>query len=181
MEKIFVAQFNEGYCYKNLDNFLNKHDEICYIAECAFDDGDMVIRANDEQITEMIADGSATTTNEIIKQLHELCKSYKVPENRLFIEWLARCVFDVCEWQCISTYLNVLSIDEVYADWCNERKAEFELYAVMNVRDELSGELYDEMHHNELFEQLYSFLGEDCYLYHNPEDLIDRWESEPCY
>lgn len=188
MKKTFEFEHtNNGIVYKNEIAFLNAHNEVCYIAECGFEDFHkedidcFTLTLNDNEIERGIESGSISTHNSIIEDIKNLCEYYKIPKVRNFMEYMAHTAIEMCDWQCISTWLNELDMEQEYADWCQYRKEEFELYAVTHVKDELSGELLDECYHNELIERLYNFFGADCYLYHSPEDLIDQWDNEPNY
>jgi hypothetical protein len=88
----------DGYVYKDEDAFLNHPDEICYIAEHAFDDieGDYI--TVDE----------AKTVGETHKTIVEQCmdmwgEDYMLTDEQA--EYFAKDVFGLAEWACIQTYL----------------------------------------------------------------------------
>jgi hypothetical protein len=88
----------EGFVYKNEDAFLNHPDEICYIAEHAFDD----IEGDYMTVEE------AKTEGETHKTIAEQCmdmwgEDYMLTDEQA--EYFARDVFGLAEWACIQTYL----------------------------------------------------------------------------
>lgn len=57
-----------GYCYKDYDAFYNKPNEVCYIAECVFDETLYKDYVNDNK-ERLIAEGGVSTYNSIKQEL----------------------------------------------------------------------------------------------------------------
>ena len=62
-----------GYCYKDYDAFYNKPDEVCYIAECVFDETLYKDYVNDNK-ERLIAEGGVSTYNSIKQELKDSFK-----------------------------------------------------------------------------------------------------------
>lgn len=88
----------EGFVYKNEDAFLNHPDEICYIAEHAFDD----IEGDYMTVEEAKTEGETHKT--IVEQCMDMWgEDYMLTDEQA--EYFARDVFGLAEWACIATYL----------------------------------------------------------------------------
>lgn len=115
---LYVGDFgDEDIIFKDEDAFNLKGDKPCYIVADAFqEDGSCIILDGD--LKEMIEDGSCSTYNSIMEETREIVREVlgdnNAENNEPFIEHLARHAFDAVEWQCISTYLNELDIEEEY-------------------------------------------------------------------
>lgn len=88
----------EGFVYKDEDAFLNHPDEICYIAEHAFDD----IEGDYMTVEEAKAKGETHKT--IVEQCMDTWgEDYMLTDEQA--EYFATDVFGLAEWACIATYL----------------------------------------------------------------------------
>lgn len=88
----------EGFVYKDEDAFLNHPDEICYIAEHAFDD----IEGDYMTVEEAKTEGETHKT--IVEQCMDMWgEDYMLTDEQA--EYFARDVFGLAEWACIQTYL----------------------------------------------------------------------------
>ena len=88
----------EGFVYKDEDAFLNHPDEICYIAEHAFDD----IEGDYMTVEEAKTEGETHKT--IVEQCIDMWgEDYMLTDEQA--EYFARDVFGLAEWACIQTYL----------------------------------------------------------------------------
>ena len=88
----------EGFVYKDEDAFLNHPDEICYIAEHAFDD----IEGDYMTVEEAKTEGETHKT--IVGQCMDMWgEDYMLTDEQA--EYFARDVFGLAEWACIQTYL----------------------------------------------------------------------------
>ena len=88
----------EGCVYKDEDAFLNHPDEICYIAEHAFDD----IEGDYMTVEEAKAEGETHKT--IVEQCMDAWgEDYMLTDEQA--EYFAKDVFGLAEWACIATYL----------------------------------------------------------------------------
>ena len=88
----------EGCVYKDEDAFLNHPDEICYIAEHAFDD----IEGDYMTVEEAKAEGETHKT--IVEQCMDAWgEDYMLTDEQA--EYFATDVFGLAEWACIATYL----------------------------------------------------------------------------
>jgi hypothetical protein len=88
----------EGFVYKDEDAFLNHPDEICYIAEHAFDD----IEGDYMTVEEAKTEGETHKT--IVEQCMDMWgEDYMLTDEQA--EYFATDVFGLAEWACIQTYL----------------------------------------------------------------------------
>ena len=88
----------EGCVYKDEDAFLNHPDEICYIAEHAFDD----IEGDYMTVEEAKTEGETHKT--IVEQCMDMWgEDYMLTDEQA--EYFAKDVFGLAEWACIATYL----------------------------------------------------------------------------
>lgn len=89
----------EGYVYKDADAFNNNPDEVCYIAEHAFD-----YAGPDDILSVADIGDNAETRNTIIDKV--LCKfgeDYKLTHEQA--ELFAEDLFSIAEWAFIETYI----------------------------------------------------------------------------
>ena len=88
----------EGFVYKDEDAFLNHPDEICYIAEHAFDD------IEGDYMTVEKAKTQGETHKTIVEQCIDMWgEDYMLTDEQA--EYFATDVFGLAEWACIQTYL----------------------------------------------------------------------------
>ena len=88
----------EGFVYKNEEAFRDHPDEICYIAEHAFDD------IEGEYMTVEEAKTEGETHKTIVEQCMDMWgEDYMLTDKQA--EYFATDVFGLAEWACIATYL----------------------------------------------------------------------------
>ena len=119
----------EGFVYKNEDAFLNHPDEICYIAEHAFDD----IEGDYMTVEEAKTEGETHKT--IVEQCMDMWgEDYMLTDEQA--EYFARDVFGLAEWACIATYLTENFTIEDCIDFDGIKGTgiftQFQIEAVMN-------------------------------------------------
>jgi hypothetical protein len=110
-----------GYCYKNYDTFENNLDDVCYIAECAFNYeilfGDYIAE-NKEQL---INEGEISTHNSIKEEIKSCLEFdeyfYEYFQNGTvytieardfddeLIESIAKTVIEEVDWQTTQAYI----------------------------------------------------------------------------
>lgn len=117
-----------GYCYKDYKKFANNPNEVCYIAECDFDD-DLFVDFVNENKERLIGEGGVSTANSIKEEIRNELKYskyfYEYQENGIvytieakdfddeMINKFAESVFDIVDWQCTSSYI-------AETDWSDE-------------------------------------------------------------
>ena len=100
-----------GYCYKDYNNFETKPDEICYIAECFFD----------ENKEKLIKEGGISTANSIKEEIRNALEYdeyyYEYQQDGIvhtiqskkfddeLINTIASEVFDIVDWQTTQAYI----------------------------------------------------------------------------
>lgn len=91
----------EGYIYKDYDAFENHPDEICYLAEGAFDEkGEYA----DFLTVEEAKNYPGETHNTIVEQVRDAWgEDYMLTDEQ--VEYFAKDVFGIADWAHISTYL----------------------------------------------------------------------------
>lgn len=119
----------EGCVYKDEDAFLNHPDEICYIAEHAFDD----IEGDYMTVEEAKAEGETHKT--IVEQCMDAWgEDYMLTDEQA--EYFATDVFGLAEWACIQTYLTENFTIEDCIDFDGIKGTgiftQFQIEAVMN-------------------------------------------------
>ena len=111
---------NNGYCYKDYDTFQNHPDEVCYIAECCFNETLFVDYVNDNK-EKLIKEGGLSTTNSIKEEIRndlEFDKYYYEYEkdgetqrinakdfDEDLISKIAEDVIDTVDWQTTQAYI----------------------------------------------------------------------------
>ena len=119
----------EGFVYKDEDAFLNHPDEICYIAEHAFDD----IEGDYMTVEEAKTEGETHKT--IVEQCMDMWgEDYMLTDEQA--EYFATDVFGLAEWACIQTYLTENFTIEDCIDFDGIKGTgiftQFQIEAVMN-------------------------------------------------
>jgi glutathionylspermidine synthase len=110
-----------GYCYKDYDAFYNKPDEVCYIAECVFDETLYKDYVNDNK-ERLIAEGGVSTYNSIKQELKDSFKFeeyyyeyqkdgkiYTILSNKFdeeMIDIFINDIFDNIDWQTSQSYIS---------------------------------------------------------------------------
>ena len=133
----------DGYCYKDYKTFENSPDDICYIAECEFDNDLFVDYVKDNK-AQLIQDGGISTSNSIKEevktclQIEEYSYEYEqdgtihIIEAKNFdkklIDEIAEDVFDNVSWEATSTYISQNNWEETIKDYYdNKLKKECDL------------------------------------------------------
>lgn len=110
-----------GYCYKDYNNFKTKPDEICYIAECVFDENDMFVDYINENKEKLIKEGGISTANSIKEEIRNALEYdeyyYEYQKDGIvhtiqsknfddeLINTIASEVFDIVDWQTTQAYI----------------------------------------------------------------------------
>lgn len=130
-----------GYCYKDYDAFYNKPDEVCYIAECVFDEALYKDYVNDNK-EKLIMKCGISTYNSIkqeLKYIFELEKyyykyqkkgiAYTIPYTEFddeMIDSFVKDVFDNIDWQTSQSYISEIdwteSINQYYKEKFHKEK-----------------------------------------------------------
>lgn len=142
-KQMYVAgtTFN-GYCYKDYNNFKNNPDEICYIAECGFDDTLFVDYVTENKNT-LINQGGISTYNsirdEVINNLEYEEYYYEYEKDgavytieaknfdKELINQITEEVFNVIDWQTSQAYIYETDWREDICEYYNNKFKEKEL------------------------------------------------------
>lgn len=119
-----------GYCYKDYNNFENNPNDVCYIAECCFDN-DLFVDYVNENKDKLIKDGSVSTAESIKEEIKNQLKSeeyyyeyekdgivYTIESKDFDDELISRMteyIFDVVDWQTTQALI-------YETDWCEDIK-----------------------------------------------------------
>lgn len=125
-----------GYCYKDYDTFYKKLDEVCYIAECAFDETLYKDYVNDNK-EKMIMKGGISTYNSIKQELKDNFKFeeyyyeyqkdgvvYTIPYNDFddeMIDSFVKEVFHNIDWQTLQSYISEIDWTENINQYYKEK------------------------------------------------------------
>ena len=88
---------DNGYCYKNEQAFKENPDEVCYIPEHAFDDGDVKVIDGREFVC--VPDDDAFTRRDLEKE----CEGYITDDGKPLD---AEILFSELDWSYPSTLIN---------------------------------------------------------------------------
>ena len=114
---------NDVCCYKNEKAF-EEQKGICYIAECDcqeyFDVKKGVVIIDTDDLPKLIKQGGVSTYESIIAEIVNLLNCHIFDDEHIFNEKedmgfvvkLAKCGFDIIEWECFSTWLFDVDLDE---------------------------------------------------------------------
>lgn len=109
---------DQGLVYKSERAFKEKQG-ICYIPECAFENDELLITV--DTLPDLLLDVDIETYDSIRKQVQasiidaQIFKDEPIEMCIAFIDHLTQCVFDIVDWQCVSSYINAdLDIEEAF-------------------------------------------------------------------
>ena len=180
----------QGYVFKDY-NAIKKKEGICYIAECGFDDGDLILTP--DNTWKEIEYGAVVTYESARLQVEDLVNDcfpkfraiVTKPNNDLYYEFIEKItdyILEEVDWQCFSTMLNEMDLDEEMDYFLQEKFIEF---AKKRLKEDGDGTTYET--DDELFCKFADYFGGE-YFYRNDDysltdwdSLIDRWENEPNY
>ena len=176
---------DQGYVFKDMNEVKNKTNNVCYIAECEFDNGNLII--NEENLPRLIELGGVCTYQSALKYTKEVIESY-FPEfakqSDLFNEFAEKItdyILQEVDWCCFGTILNDMDLDKELDYFLQDKFAEF-----AKARFEKDGDDTEYEDNEDLFDMLANYFGEYCYRNDDYsltdwDSLIDRWENEPNY
>lgn len=176
---------DNGYVFKDMNEVKNKTNNVCYIAECEFDNVDLII--NEKNLPRLIELGGVCTYQSALKYTKEVIESY-FPEFAKqtdlfneFAEKLTDYILQEVDWQCFSTMLNDMDLDDELDYFLQDKFAEF-----AKARFEKNGDDTEYEDNEDLFDKLANYFGRYCYRDDDYsltdwDSLIDRWEDEPNY
>ena len=178
---------NNGWVFKDLDEIRNKTNNVCYIAECEFDDFDTILISG-RNIKKLIKLGGVSTYQSALQDTKDLVESQfpKFAELRQdlfneFAEKLTDYILQEIDWQCFSTMLNGMDLDDELDYFLQDKLAEF-----AKARFEKDGDDTEYADNEDLFDKLSNYLGMYCYRNDDYtltdwDELIDKWEDNPNY
>lgn len=112
------GQTDQGVVYKSERAFKEKQG-ICYIPECAFENEELLITV--DTLPGLLLDVDIETYDSIREQVRtsiidaHVFKDEPVEMRIAFLDHLTQCVFDIVDWQCVSSYINAdLDIEEAF-------------------------------------------------------------------
>jgi hypothetical protein len=164
----------------------NKTNNVCYIAECEFDNGDLII--NDKNLPRLIELGGVCTYQSALENVKSLV-AFGFPEfakkhTDLFNEFAEKItdyILQEVDWCCFGTWLNDMELDTELDYFLQEKFAEF-----AKKRFEEDGDDTEYADNEDLFDMLANYFGRYCYRHDDYsltdwDSLIDEWEDEPNY
>lgn len=175
----------QGYVFKDLNEIKNKTNNVCYIAECEFDNGDLII--NEDNLPKLIDLGGVCTYQSALSNVKSLV-AFGFPEfakhTDLFNEFAGKItdyILQEVDWCCFGTMLNEMDLEEELDYFLQDKFAEF-----AKARFEKDGDDTEYEDNEDLFDKLSNYLGRYCYRNDDYsltdwDSLIDRWENEPNY
>lgn len=180
-------QTEQGYVFKDY-GAIEKKEGICYIAEAGFSDcEDGTLLLTPDNTWEHIDAGGVVTYSSAWQQVEDFFHSL-FPNSSInydlyteFIENITDYVFQEVDWQCFSTMLYEMDLEEELECFLQEKFTEF---AKKRLKEDGDGTTYNS--DNELFYKFADYFS--GYFYRNDDysltdwdRLIDRWEDEPNY
>lgn len=183
----------QGYVFKDL-NAIKKKEGICYIAECGFSDSeDGTLLLTPDNTWEHIDSGAVVTYESARQQVKDLAgdcfpkfrvANFTKQNNDLFYEFIGKItdyILQEVDWQCFSTMLDGMDLEEELDYFLQDKFAEF-----AKKRFEQDGDDTTYEDNEDLFDKLTNYLGRYCYRNDDYsltdwDSLIDRWETEPNY
>lgn len=177
----------QGYVFKDYDAIKNK-EGICYIAEAGFKDSeDGTLLLTPDNTWEHIDAGAVVTYSSAWRQVedffHSLFPISSMDDDLYteFIEEITNYVLQEVDWQCFSTMLYEMDLEEELDYFLQDKFAEF-----AKERLEKDGDDTEYANNADLAKKLCNYLGETCYRHDDYsltdwDRLIDRWEDEPNY
>lgn len=177
---------DQGYVFKDMNEVKNKTNNVCYIAECEFDNGDLII--NDKNLPRLIELGGVCTYQSALENVKSLV-AFGFPEfakkhTDLFNEFAEKItdyILQEVDWCCFGTWLNDMDLQEELEVFLQDKFVE---YAKKRLKEDGDGTTYktdDELFYK--FADYFSgyFYRDDDYSLTSWDELIDRWENEPNY
>ena len=141
-----------GYCYKDYNNFKNNPDDVCYIAECEFDDSDLLVDYVNENKDKLIKKGGLSTTNSIKEEIRNNLEYeeyyYEYQKNGIvytiqakdfdneLINIIAEDVFESVDWQTTSGYIYEIDWEETISDYYRKKIKDDDLIMTNNTFSE---------------------------------------------
>ena len=185
--RYYADSTDNGYVFKDF-NAIKKKEGICYIAECAWDDTkDEFITLTPDNTFEMIYNGSVVTydsaRNFVRDTISSNCPAFATLANfdlyQKFIDKITDYILQEVDWQCFSTMLNDMDLDEELDIFLADEFVEFAKKRIKQDNDDTDID-------DTLADRLFGFLGENCYRNDDFsltswDDLLDKWEDEPNY
>lgn len=182
-------QTEQGYVFKDYNAIKNKSG-ICYIAECGFKDNEEgTLLLTPDNTWEHINAGAVVTYDSAEQQVKDLmrscfpkfCTTASFEMYQEFAEKITDYILEEVDWQCFSTMLNEIDLEEELDYFLQDKLAEF-----AKARFEKDGDDTEFEDNEDLFDKLANYLGRYCYRNDDYsltdwDNLIDRWEVEPNY
>lgn len=186
-------QTGQGYVFKDLNAIKNKKG-VCYIAECGFevddyDETNGTLLLTPDNTWEHINAGAVVTYDSAEQQVKDLmrscfpkfCATASFEMYQEFAEKITDYILEEVDWQCFSTMLNEIDLEEELDYFLQDKLAEF-----AKARFEKDGDDTEFEDNEDLFDKLANYLGHYCYRDDDYsltdwDSLIDRWEDEPNY
>lgn len=179
----------QGYVFKDL-NAIKKKEGICYIAECGFDENEEgTLLLTPDNTWEHINSGAVVTYESASKQvkdfINEFFPKFRTSNNDLFHEFVEKItdyILQEVDWQCFSSMLNEMDLEEELDYFLQEKFIEF---AKKRLKEDGDGTTYET--DDELFYKFADYFGGGYFYRHDDysltdwDSLIDRWEDEPNY
>ncbi len=116
-----------GHCYKDWNTFNNSPDQVCYICESVFDDGDLFVDDVTNNLPKLIEEGGVATANSIKDEVKKYLESSEffyesdfagVIESKNFdeqiINHIALTTFELVDWQTPQAV--IYENDEIWLD-----------------------------------------------------------------
>ena len=126
-----------GYCYKDYNNFKNKPNDVCYIAECCFINDEMFVDYVNKNKDKLIKEGGLSTANSIKQEIRDELKYceyyYEYQKDGIvhtiqskdfddeLINIIASEVFDVVDWQTTQSYICETDWKEVIENYYHKK------------------------------------------------------------
>jgi len=109
--KFYGDNSEQGFIFKDENAFHNDREAICYIAEAGFNGKDFLTQ---EEANAEIETAGASTHNSIFNEVKEYLidefGKHKITDE--FVEYCCECIFQMCDWQCFTTALYELDLEE---------------------------------------------------------------------
>ena len=179
----------QGYVFKDYDAIKNK-EGVCYISEAGFSDcEDGTLLLTPDNTWEHIKAGGVVTYSSALQQVenffYSILRKFPSVDNfdlyTEFIEKITNYILQEVDWQCFSTMLCEMDLEEEFDYFLKDKFAEF-----AKERLEKDGDDTEYANNDDLAKKLCDYLGETCYRHDDYsltdwDSLIDRWEDEPNY
>ena len=184
--KYTPEQTDNGYAFKDYDA-IEKRSGICYIAECGFDNGELVLTP--DNTWERINNGAVETyesamqlvKNDVSRMFHGFATDCNFALYMEFIHWITDSIFQEVDYQCFDSRLNEYDLEENLTYFLESKFVDFAKKRLKQDGDDT--EYADD---DDLWDKLSNYLGRYCYRHDDFsltdwDRLIDRWEDEPNY